>query len=311
MELRPLGFGEIFDRAVTLYIRHLVPFVAIVMVLVLPMAILQYIMDAGSQPEYDAIFHVFQHPASARGQHIPTMFDSPGTIAALIAVVLLSYTIAPFVFNAVAVGVARLYRGRPVEFRACYEAALARWPQILGVIAIEFLVVVGIETAFALVMVAVVLLIFALHSVLAAIVPLAVAAAVLLFIAMLLFAAPLGVALSFAMYGVVIEERGVVESLLLGFSRVFNRSEFWRAMLFAIAALAIIFGASTMFGMFAIVAAIFHLPLLEVIIQSLPSAIVNPLAVVIFAVYYFDVRIRREAFDVEAGLERLAAGRSA
>ena len=32
MELRPLGFGEIFDRAVTLYIRNFVPFAAIVMV---------------------------------------------------------------------------------------------------------------------------------------------------------------------------------------------------------------------------------------------------------------------------------------
>lgn len=310
MELRPLGFGEIFDRAVTLYLRNFIPFVAILTVIVLPLAVLQFMMDAASQPQYDAMLRIFENPALARGQHPPTIFDSPGELMALGMILLLSYTIAPFVLNAVAVGVARLYGGRPVEFRACYAAVLARWPQILGVMAIDFLVVLGFEVALGILMVGIVLVAVALHAVVFAMV-LGFIVAFIVLIAMLLLFAPLFIALTFAMYGVVIEERAVIESLLLGFSRVFNRSEFWRAMLLAFAAIGIIFGASTMFSMLAIVAAIFHLPLLEVIIQSLPAVVINPLAVVIFAVYYFDVRIRREAFDVEAGIERLIATSSA
>lgn len=308
MELRPLGFGEIFDRAVTLYIRNFVPFVAIVMVFVVPLAVLQYVLDVGSQPDLEAMIRVFQNPAIARTEHIPTLFDSPALIAMTALVLLLSYAVWPFVLNAVAVGVGRLYRNRPVEFRACYEVVLARWPQILGVIAIELLVLMGWYGAVVLVAVAAVLLTLAVGAALPAIAPvLAIVVVLGVLVLMLPLLAPLVIALSFAMYGVVIEERGVIESLTLGFARVFNRAEFWRSLLFAIAVCAIILGASTMFGIVSIAAAIFHLPALQAIVQALPMAIVNPFAVVLIAVYYFDVRIRREAFDLEAGLERLTA----
>jgi hypothetical protein len=109
------------------------------------------------------------------------------------------------------------------------------------------------------------------------------------------------------MYSVVIEERGVLESLLLGFTRIFNRAEFWRALLFAIAAGATVFGGSMIFGVLAIAAALVHLPALQAIIEGLARAVITPFAVVLLAVYYFDVRIRREGFDLEASLERLSA----
>ena len=141
MELRPLGFGEIFDRAVTLYVRNFVPFVAIALVMVLPLAIMGYFIALSSQPQYDWMIRVFQHPSRAGTQPIPTVLDSPGALTLLVATILLSYAIWPFVMNAVAVGVARLYRGRPVEFRACYEVVLRRWPQILGLTGIGILVV--------------------------------------------------------------------------------------------------------------------------------------------------------------------------
>lgn len=308
MELRPLGFGEIFDRAVTLYIRNFVPFVAIAMVLVLPLALLSYVLDVGSQPDFDAMIRVFENPAIARTQHLPTIFDSPGIVAVSAIILLLSYAVWPFVLNAVAVGVGRLYRNRPVEFRACYGVVLARWPQILGVIAVELLVLMGWYFGVVLLAVAAVLLTLSLGAALPVFAPVVGLVAVVgIIILMLPLLAPLVVALWFAMYGVVIEERGVIESITLGFARVFNRAEFWRAMLFALAVCAIAVGASTMFSMLGMVAAIFHLPLLQTIIQALPMAIVNPFAVVIIAIYYFDVRIRREAFDLEAGLERLTA----
>ena len=115
MELRPLGFGEIFDRAVTLYIRNLVPFATIVVVFVLPISILQYLLDLGSQPEFSAIVQILRHPARAQTQHIPTIFESPGLIAIFIAILFLTYLLWPFALNAVAVGVAALYRNRPVS----------------------------------------------------------------------------------------------------------------------------------------------------------------------------------------------------
>lgn len=307
MELRPLGFGGIFDRAVTLYIKNFVAFVAIAMVMIVPLAISQYAIDLGSQPQYDAMIWIFEHPG-ASAPRVPTIFDSRESVIALIATFLISAFLAPFVMNAVAVGVARVYRGRPVEFRACYEAVLRRWKQILGVVGMELLILLGWYIG---VVVVLVLGALAIVAIARAIVPLGIVLGVIGIIAgvalMLLTLAPIGLSLQFAMYAAVIEERGVAEAVHSGFARIFNRVEFWRAVLFAIAAGVIMFGASTMFSLLAILLGVMHLTLLEDVVQTIPSALITPFGIVLLAIYYFDVRIRNEAYDLEVGLERLTA----
>jgi len=312
VELRPLGFGEIFDRAITLYLRNFVSFAGIVMVLVVPLAILQYIIDRNSQPQFDMLIRIFQHPQLARDEQIPSYFSSPVMIVAFIAVFILTYAVWPFVLNAVAVGVARLYRGRSVEFRACYAIALARWKQIIGVVGIEFLVIIGWYTVTVVIALIIVLGAVLLGTAAPQIAVLlgAIAVLVVLFL-MLPVLAPLVVALTFSMYATVIEERPVIESVRLGFVRVFNRTEFWRALLLSIAAGAIVLGASTTFSALSIVAAIFHLTALRAIIETIPQLVISPFGIVLLAIYYFDVRIRREAYDLEASLERLTAAQPA
>ncbi|HYL27308.1 MAG TPA: hypothetical protein VEW74_05695 [Candidatus Nitrosotalea sp.] len=312
MELRPLGFGEIFDRAVTLYLRNFVPFAGIVMVLVVPLAILQYIIDRNTQPQFDMMIRIFQHPEVARDEQMPSYFSSPAMVLAFVAVFILTYAVWPFVLNAVAVGVARLYRGRPVEFRACYAVALARWKQILGVVAVEFLVIIGwymVTVVIALVIVLGAVLLGTAAPQIAVL--LGVIAVLVVLILMLPVLAPLVVALTFSMYATVIEERPVMESVRLGFARVFNRTEFWRALLLSIATGAIVLGASTTFSALSIVAAIFHLTALRAIIETIPQLVISPFGIVLLAIYYFDVRIRREAYDLEASLERLTAAQPA
>ncbi len=312
MELRPLGFGEIFDRAITLYIRNFVPFAAIVMVLVLPSAVLQYLLDRASQPEFDVFWRMLQHPGSVTPSQMPSMFSSPNFVAAFVALLILTYAIWPFALNAVAVGVARLYRDKPVEFRVCYEAALRRWSQTIGMIVVDFLVLVVWYVAAMLLILIIVLIVVALGALLprSALV-FGFAAGFAGIILLLPSLAPLFVALTFSMYSIVIEERGVMESLVLGFQRVFNRAEFWRAVLFSIAAGAVVVAGSWLFSFIGLFAAFVHLPSIQAIIESLGRAVLAPFGVVLMAVYYFDVRIRREAFDLEATLERLTAAQPA
>ncbi len=307
MELRPLGFGEIFDRAITLYIRNFVPFAAIVMVLVVPLAILQYFLDLSSQPQLDALVRIFTHPERIRTEHMPPTFNSPASIGIFIALLLLTYAAWPFALNAVAVGVARLYRDLPVEFRICYEVAFGRWPQIMGMIGISLLVFAGWDVVVSAVAVILSLAIGLFLTLTPVAFWISFAVGLIVILALLPSLAPLVVALTFSMYAAVIEERGVVESLVLGFSRVFNRSEFWRALLFSIAICAVILGGSAVFGMIGLVAAFAHLPLLQAIIESLARAVIAPFGVVLLAVYYFDVRIRREGFDLETSLKRLTS----
>lgn len=312
MELRPLGFGEIFDRAVTLYIRNFVPFAAIVMVLIVPLGFFQYVLDRGAQPSFDAILQAFEHPDRGAPPTVPSIFDSPLSIGVFVASLVVAYGLWPFAMNAVAVGVARLYRSRPVEFRACYEAVLHRWAAILGMIGIDFLVVLGWYFA------AIVVIVFAAFfiGIFAAAAPaiafgVGVTVGIVGMIVLLPTLAPLVVALSFSMYSVVIEERPVIASLLLGFARVFNRAEFWRSVLFAIAAGAVMIGGSAVLSIFSVAAAFAHQPALETVIDSVSRAVVTPFGVVLLAVYYFDVRVRREGYDLEASLERLTAAQPA
>jgi hypothetical protein len=312
MELRPLGFGEIFDRAVTLYIRNFVPFVAIVAVLVVPTAIVQYLLDLASQPEFDAYFRILTAPGTFRTQPVPTIFTSPSGVIAFVVLLVLTYAVWPFALNAVAVGVARLYRSRPVEFRPCYAVVLERWLPILGIMGLSFLVFLGWYVSAILVAV-----IFAL-IIAAFIAAVGTAGFFLGFIGgalavLLLFPslAPLLVALTFSMYGVVIEERPIMDSLALGFARVFNRAEFWRALLFAVAVGAVVVAGSTIFSIVGVIAAFAHLALLQAAIESLSRAVITPFAVVLLAIYYFDVRIRREGLDLETSIERLTAAEPA
>lgn len=306
MELRPLAFGEIFDRAVTLYIRNFLPFAAIVAVLIVPLAILQYVLDLSSQPEFDAMLRILIHPKLASTTPIPSIFNSPLTIAVFAVLLFATYAVWPFALNAVAVGVARLYRNRPVEFRACYEIVLRRWLQVVAMIGIDLLILLcWYVIVFIVVMIFAGILSYFAFGVGAVFV--GVLIGLIGFLVLLPSLAPILVSLTFAMYSTVIERRPVIESLGLGFERIFNRAEFWRALLFSLAAFAVMLAGSTIFGFIGLIAAVAHLPLLQALIESLARAVITPFAVVLLAVYYFDVRIRREAFDLETSLERLTA----
>ncbi|MFZ0032359.1 MAG: hypothetical protein WAK84_10845, partial [Candidatus Cybelea sp.] len=278
MELRPLGFGEIFDRAVTLYIRNFLPFAAIVAVLIVPLAILQYVLDLSSQPEFDAMLRILIHPKLASTTPIPSIFNSPLTIAVFAVLLFATYAVWPFALNAVAVGVARLYRNRPVEFRACYEIVLRRWLQVVAMIGIDLLILLcWYVIVFIVVMIFAGILSYFAFGVGAVFV--GVLIGLIGFLVLLPSLAPILVSLTFAMYSTVIERRPVIESVGLGFERVFNRAEFWRALLFSLAAFAVMFAGSTIFGFIGLIAAVAHLPLLQALIESLARAVITPFAV--------------------------------
>src|SRR6201999_2696407 len=129
------------------------------------------------------------------------------------------------------------YRNRRVEFRACYEAVLSRWRQIIGLLFVQFFAFLAWYIAVIVIVLAIVVVVIALGAASTAFAFwfgfIAGLAGVLIMAPLL---APLAVSLVFAMYSAVIEECGVGESLRRGFGRVFNRTEFWRSLLFALAA---------------------------------------------------------------------------
>ncbi|MBV8155680.1 MAG: hypothetical protein JO241_11120 [Candidatus Eremiobacteraeota bacterium] len=307
MELRPLGFGEIFDRAITLYIRNFLPFAGIVGVIIVPLAVLQYFVDQSSVPQWDQMMQVLAHPDQTPPPPVlPSFLTSPAALALFVLLIAVVWFLWPFALNACAVGVARLYRGRPVEFVPCYQASLRRWPAVVGLLLIEVALILAWYLAFVIVSALAIIVAVALARVAIVLGVLAGIFAGGVIIAGLLTIAPTVVALMFAMNSIVIEEQPVFSAIGLGFSRVFNRQEFWRSVLFAIAAGAVMIGASTLISVVVMVAMVAHLVALEVVLSSVFRAAVAPFSVVLLAIYYFDVRIRREGYEIEAGLDRLA-----
>ncbi|MBV8490882.1 MAG: hypothetical protein JO199_10175 [Candidatus Eremiobacteraeota bacterium] len=308
MELRPLGFGEIFDRAITLYVRNFIPFAGIVSVVIVPLAILQYFYDRSVGPQFDEMFKIISHPNAPVPAHAvtPSILSSPLATLLFLAVVAIVWLIWPFALNACAVGIARLYRNRPVEFGACYRASLRRWGPVIGLLVMEVLVFIMWYVGFVILIVAMILFatLVARGSIAAGIIVGIFAVVVVL--ASLLLLAPLFVALTFAMNAIVIEEKTVFNALGSGFRRVFNRHEIWRSMLFSISALLVLMTGSSLVGVLALAAVYFHQYAIEVVLTSIFRAAFTPFSIVLLAVYYFDVRIRHEGFDLEASLDRLA-----
>lgn len=305
-----MGFGEIFDRAITLYVRNFWPFLAIVLVLIVPLAVIQFFLDSSQAVQIDQAIRILAHP-NATPPTFANMFSSPGELVAIAAVLVLYVTLWPFVFVAVAIGVARLYRGRPVEFGACYRSVMPHWGAILLTQLVAIVVFIAWYAAFFVVLVAAGVLVVLLAQAAIVLGIVAFVAVLLVALAFVLALALVFVALAFAMNAVVIENAGPMAAVGSGFKRVFTGKELPRALVFAISAVAVIFGGSLVVSAVALLALFAHAVAVEVILSALLRAAIAPFSIVLIAVYYFDVRIRREGYDLEAEIERIAASGAA
>jgi hypothetical protein len=309
VELRPLSIGEIFDRAITLYLKNFAPFVGIMLVLMVPLALFRYFFDRTQTGSIDRAISILTHPGTIpRSPADPLGVWSPQAIAAIFGIAIVFYLLLPFALNAVAVGVARLYRGRPVEFRPCYAAALRRWWPTIGVLVLDVFVLVGWYFGFALVTIVGVVAAAALF---AAVKVLGILVGIVVFclaLALLLAIFPILIVLGFAMYAVVIEGQGSGAAIAAAFGRIFTRTEVWRALLFSLAAGAIWMAGSTIVSIVSFLALYFHQVAIAASIETILDAAILPFATVVVAVYYYDVRIRHEGYDLESELEGLSAG---
>ncbi|MBV9719064.1 MAG: hypothetical protein JOZ77_07075 [Candidatus Eremiobacteraeota bacterium] len=301
MELRPLDLGGIFERAFALFARHFVAFVGIVAAAALPFSALQYVVLLGGQKQLDATLNVLQHPQRIGAERVPTLFDSPMSLAIVVATALLGYYVLGFAVAAVAVGVGRLYRGTAVGFRSSYTAVLERWKSILAVVGIAVLALVAAYTATIAVVALPLLAVATLASRwFPSVIPLAlVAAVVIITIALVLIL----VTTACAICAIVVEGDSAALSLRVSLRRIFARREIGRALFCRVAVGAIGLAAATLADTVAVLG-LSRWPAGYGAIDALQRIVVVPYLALVFAVYYFDLRIRHEAFDVEAALER-------
>jgi hypothetical protein len=291
--LRPLGFGEIFDRAITLYLKNFLPFVGIALIALVPFAFIEYAMGSSQSSVLTQLLGQLSHPTSTA----PLPTGTASFVGLIFLGGLLALLIQPLVYGAIAFGVERLYKGETVAFRPCMGASWAHWPRIMGLVGLAVASAIAAYLVLVIAVVAVVLIGLATHGMLALVV-LGVVGFVALFIGIIW----LFVAWTFALYAIVVEDIGVIEAIGSGFRRVFNRKELWRALGLAVCSTIIAFVAQLLLAVVALLAGHFGAMWLQSAIQALSSLLVVPFSVIVLAIYYFDVRVRREGLDFQRRL---------
>jgi hypothetical protein len=304
--LRPLTLGEIFDRAITLYVRNFAPFSLVALAVIVPVAVLQYFVGLHASQTMTQLLEQMQHPATAA---VPVETAQEQTMS----VVMLGASIVLNVFGVVAMAAAtgRLYRGEKVEWGPCWRQTLRRTPAIIGTLLIEAAVMLagalagGMVLGFLFIAAA-----FAFRGAAA----LALAMVVLIALAVLagflvFFLCALAFGFAYAALGV--ESMTIWASIGSGFRRIFTRAELGRAILASLALMAIYLGIGIAGVSIGGVLEFAHLHVLNVAVSATAGLLSLCFVGILIAVYYFDVRVRREGLDLQVQIEQLSAAASA
>ncbi len=302
MDLRPLDFGGIFNRAIALYVRYFFAFVALTVVTIVPFAAMQYAVDLFEQPALDASLAILRHPERLRTEHLPAL--SPTSLGLALLSVLVGYALLAFSVSAVGVGVARLYRGERVAFRACYSVVVAHWSSILALVSVAVLVIVA---AYCASIVVAAIPVFAAAAFAAALLPyIAPLALSIVLVGIVVVLLGLIVTIACALYGVVVEDCDAGASLRLSVGRVLTRRELGRALLCGLAVGAIGTVSIALADMLGFLE-FSRWPAAYVGVDAAVRTFVTPFLALVLAVYYFDVRQRHGPQAVVPGAE-LAPG---
>jgi len=224
--LRALDIGEIFDRAVTIYVRNFAVFTLMVLTLLAPYSIIEYFAVPNSNATLSQAIDQIQHPQ----RHVKEATPLPSLGVFIIAALGL-FLLTPFVAGAVAVGVAAIYNGKRPDYRESFAKVLERWPRVLGTSFLQVLILAGAY------MLCVMLLAILFVSAALAFRP-APAFGIVLFILLALFVLVLAclflallLAYAFSTYAAALENVSVGAAIASAYRRIFNRGEIGKALL--------------------------------------------------------------------------------
>jgi hypothetical protein len=299
--LRALSIGEIFDRAVTMYVRNFAVFTLIVLTLLVPIGVLQYFYTDKAGDTLAEAIRAIEHPTSG------PQYDF-SQLMALFGIGLLVLFLAPFVNNAVAVGVAAIYAGRKPAYGDGFARVFARWAPLVGTSVLSMLVLIGSYVLLAFVLAIIAVFAVALTRGIPVLEITFAICGILLLIVIIVFFIMLVLACAFALYATTIEASRPADAIGEAFRRIFNRREFSKALLISLAYLALEIGTLILSGVVGVfILDMLHSNALQIAVATVINAMLTAFLTVLGAVYYYDVRTRTEGLDLEVALDRLTA----
>jgi hypothetical protein len=266
LRLRPLGFGELLDEVFRVYRRHFWLFVSIALLVALPPLVLQILSGQADQVGFSASL-ISGATAGGSGQEArpPDL-----NLLALGLQYLLAIALIPFAEGAIALAAIDTALGRPVTLASCFRRVLQRYWALLGV---------------ALLGVVLLPLFFCLP----------------VFVWIL-------VRWSMAVPALLAERRGPVQAIQRSWE--LTRHSWWRLFGILLVVVLMQLVLNSLLGAAGLPIAIL-IPFVSnlvrgavaVTVSTLGAALVTPILYLCLVLLYFDLRIRKESFD----LDQLAA----
>ncbi len=305
-DLRPLGIGEVLDRAVTLCSRFFIPLALVYVVFAVPQGVIQFLAGRSLTQIIELFSAAVRRQAATGKPADPALLAhqlaaAPAPSGWLGVLWLLVFLVAPLALAALTEMTAADYLGRASSFGQAYRIALGRWLPLIGVNVI-FLVAgifayVAVTLVLALLGFGVGLLYVFSHPLgLVLGIPLAIAVA----LAALAFAFVIVLALQVSYFTCVIETAPAVRSFATSLRRVFGRIGFPRALLFGAAYLAIVVGVVIVsFVGEATFSGLLHSDLAAAVYATLLRVASAVYLSAFVCVFYFDLRVLEEGFDLQ------------
>jgi hypothetical protein len=302
--LRALSIGEIFDRAVTVYVRNAVTLTAIVLAFLAPLSAAEYFL-LPHDADMSKVMGPVLHPRP--GAPAPLMPFPSWMLGVFALIVLFGFLFLPFASNAVAVGVAAAYNGRRPRFDASYTTVFRRALPLIGTGLLEIGVfMLAYIASVMLLMIPLTVGILLVRTAL----PLAVVffvAGVVIFLAMILMFVTLFIAYSFATYAATLEGMGPASAISSSFRRILTRTELTKALLMGLAYIGLEIGIYFVtVSVATVVVLLVRVDFIEYVVSAVLNSAFTAFLTVLLAVYYYDVRTRAEGLDLELALDRLA-----
>ncbi len=305
-ELRPLGAGELLDRAVTLFVRRFVPIVIVLAIAIIPLMIVQALISpnaADMMTNLGSIFTAASNPAGAtKASAAIERYNS--SLPGIIGFSFIAAVVRLLMWSAIVAVIAAAYTSdRVTTPRDAYVIGANCWPAQL-LVGLAFMVgggvcAVPLFVVYFVIVIIVIGLAAANLGIAAAI--FGVIAGIALLAAAAVFGSFVFMTYELAATFVVTESPNAIAAIQTAIRRVSSRATFWRTVVAGLVVFAITQGLALPVAFIAgFLSAITHVSALYYAILGTGTIVLDGLVASFVVVYATDVRIRREGLDLIA-----------
>jgi hypothetical protein len=304
-ELRPLGAGELLDRAVTLFVRNFVPIVVVLAVVIVPIVVFQALIAPKSGQVFTDLGRVFSAAGNRAATEAATQaLSRDGGSNSLTFVLFVGGAIARLLmWSAIVALIAGAYGGSRVTFGQAYSIGARRW--LAQMVVALFFLVLGVISCIPLIigylLVAIVIGVLAGLQQFIAAVAVGIVAGLIVIAGFAVVLSWLVMTYDYAAVAVVTETANPIEAIGTAMRRGFARGMRRRTIVGGLVVFVVSqVGALPLIAVAATLTALTHLDVLYFAILGVGSVLLEGIVAAFVVVYAVDVRVRREGFDIIA-----------